>query len=175
MGPKLQNCEKRFWIVTKYQQAIWGHIWKRTMEKSQTNAINVILHCLMQVLWGDFLKSIMEKSQNKCNQCDHAFSDPSSLWRHLKTHNGENSNKCNQCDYASFQAGNLRTHLKTHSGEKLNKCNQYDFAYDLIYQSNLPSLPTYHTFLPDQPTFLAALAALYLPLSVTHDSQLIVT
>ena len=74
------------------------------------------------------------------------------LWRHLKTHNGEKSNKCNQSDYASFKAGNLRTHLKTHSGEKLNKCNQCDFAYDLIYQSNLPSLPTYLTFLPDQPT-----------------------
>ena len=150
-----------------------------TMPRTIHNATHNCNQCDFASSWADALKTHFKthsgEKSNKCDQCDFVYSDPSSLWRHLKTHNGENLNKCNQCDYASFQAGNLRTHLKTHSGEKLNKCNQYDFAYDLIYQSNLPSLPTYHTFLPDQPTFLAALAALYLPLSVTHDSQLIVT
>ena len=98
------------------------------------------------------LKTHSGEKSNKCNQCDYASYWAGDLKTHRKMHNGENSNKCNQCDYVSFQAGNLRTHLKTHSGEKLNKCNQCDFAYDLIYQSNLPSLPTYLTFLPDQPT-----------------------
>ena len=81
-----------------------------------------------------------EKS-NKCNQCDFASSYASALRAHLKTHSGEKPNKCNQCDFASSQAGNLRVHLKTHSREKPN-----------IYQSNLPSLPTYLTFLPEKPT-----------------------
>ena len=32
-------------------QAIWGHIWKRTVEKSQTNAVSVIMHVLGQAIW----------------------------------------------------------------------------------------------------------------------------
>ena len=54
---------------------------------------------------------------NKCNQCDFACSDPSSLSQHLKMHSGEKSNKCNQCDYASSRADNLKTHFKTHSAK----------------------------------------------------------
>jgi len=111
------------------------------------------------------LKTHSGEKSNKCNQCDFACSDTNSLWRHLKTHNGEKPNKCsqcefptsqagnwgyiwkrtnecNQCDFASSQAGNLRVHLKTHSREKPN-----------IYQSNLPSLPTYLTFLPEKHLF----------------------
>ena len=55
-----------------------------------------------------------EKS-NKCNQCDYASSDPSSLRKHLKRHSGEKSNKCNHCDYTSCYASSLKTHLKIHS------------------------------------------------------------
>ena len=32
-------------------QAIWRHIWKRTVEKSQTNAASVTLHPIMQTIW----------------------------------------------------------------------------------------------------------------------------
>ena len=45
------------------RQAIWGHIWKRTVEISQTNATNVTLPALLQALYGDIWKHSVEKSQ----------------------------------------------------------------------------------------------------------------
>ena len=44
-------------------QAIWGHIWKHTVEKSQTNVTNVIMHLLMQAIWGRTWKHTVAKSQ----------------------------------------------------------------------------------------------------------------
>ena len=103
------------------KQAIWGNIWKRTLEsnkcKSRTNATNVTMH----LLW----KCTVVK---KCNQCDYASSQAGDLRIHLKTHNGENSNKCNQCDYASSHAGYLRKHLKLYTGKKSHKCNQCNYV-----------------------------------------------
>ena len=55
----------------------------------------------------------------KCNQCDFASANASSLRTHFKTHSGEKPNKCIQCNYASSYASDLRRHLKTHSGEKV--------------------------------------------------------
>ena len=46
-----------------FGQAIWGHIWRHTVEKSQTNATSVIMHPCMQVLWGHIWKSTVEKSR----------------------------------------------------------------------------------------------------------------
>ena len=45
------------------RQEIWGHIWKRTLEKSQINATNATMHLLGQAIWGDIWKHTMEKSQ----------------------------------------------------------------------------------------------------------------
>ena len=47
--------------------AVWGHIWKRTGEKNQTNATNVTLHPLMQVLWRHIWKFTVEKSLTNAN------------------------------------------------------------------------------------------------------------
>ena len=44
-------------------QVLCGHIWKPTVEKSQTNATNVILHPRMQALWEHIWKLTVEKSQ----------------------------------------------------------------------------------------------------------------
>ena len=44
-------------------QAIWGHIWKHTVEKNLTSAINVTLQLPMSVLWGHILKHTAEKSR----------------------------------------------------------------------------------------------------------------
>ena len=41
-------------------------------------------------------------------------------------HSGEKSNKCNRCDYASSQASSLGIRLNAHIGEKSNKCNQFE-------------------------------------------------
>ena len=43
--------------------AIWGNIWKRTVEKSRTNATSVTLPFLRQAIWGDIWKHTVEKSQ----------------------------------------------------------------------------------------------------------------
>ena len=75
-------------IMPLFEKAICGHIWKRTVVKSWTNAINALI------------------------QCDYASSRADVLRTLLKAHNGEKSNKCNQCDFAP----SLRTRLKTHSG-----------------------------------------------------------
>ena len=45
-----------------HKQAIWGHIWKRTVEKSQMNATNVTLHPHRQEIWGDIWKSTVGKN-----------------------------------------------------------------------------------------------------------------
>ena len=110
------------------RQAIWGHIWERTVEKSQTNATNVTLHPHGQGIWRDILKSTVEKSQtNAANLTMHPLRQV--IWGHIwNTHNGEKPNKSNQCDYASSRADSLRTHLVEHSGEKPDKCNQCDFT-----------------------------------------------
>ena len=71
------------------------------------------------------LKTHSGEKPNKCNQCDFACSDPSSLRTHLKAHSGEKTNKCNQCGYASSRADHLRTYLKRHNGEKQTKLTPF--------------------------------------------------
>ena len=44
-------------------QAIWGHIWKRTVDKSQTSATNVTMHLLVQAIWEDIWRLTVEKSK----------------------------------------------------------------------------------------------------------------
>ena len=39
-------------IMLPIMHAIWGDIWKGTVEKSQTNATSVIMHPLRQAFWG---------------------------------------------------------------------------------------------------------------------------
>ena len=53
-------------------QAIWRHIWRRTVEKSRTNAINATLHPLGQVVWGHIWRHTVEKSQTNARRynCD---------------------------------------------------------------------------------------------------------
>ena len=45
------------------RQVIWGDNWKRTVEKSDTNATYVTLPRLMLAIWGLIWKSTPEKSQ----------------------------------------------------------------------------------------------------------------
>ena len=44
-------------------QTIWGHIWKHTLEKSQTNATNVTMPLLGQAIRGHILRCTVKKSQ----------------------------------------------------------------------------------------------------------------
>ena len=113
------SCEKAFSQINSLKCHILSH--------TGENAPSVENLSLKMVAFKNIKRFTREKSQTS-NQCDYACSDPSSLRKHMKTHNGIKSNKCSQCDFASSHAGNLRTHLKTHSGEKSNKCSQCDFA-----------------------------------------------
>ena len=54
-------------------QAIWGHIWKRTVEKSQTNATNVTMHPLGHTIWGDIWKYTLEKAKHASSRVDKFF------------------------------------------------------------------------------------------------------
>ena len=138
-------------------QAIWGDLWKSTMEKSRTNATCVTLHPLGHAIWGHIWKTYWRKVK-KCNECDLASFQANILTRHLNRysvniHRWEKSNKCDQCllpgkrfeetfkdaqwrkvkqikqcDYAYFRASDLKKHLKMHSGEKSNKCNQCKYT-----------------------------------------------
>ena len=72
------------------KQAIWGDIWKRTVEKSQTNATNVTLHPLRQAIWGDIWKHTVEKSPtNATNVTLHPLAQK--IWRHIWKHTLEKS------------------------------------------------------------------------------------
>ena len=42
---------------------VWGDIWNRTAEKSQTHATNVIMHPFGKAVWGDIWNHTLEKSQ----------------------------------------------------------------------------------------------------------------
>ena len=53
-------------------QAIWGHIWKSTVEKGQTNVIYVTLRLLRQAICGDIWKYTVGKSQTNATNA---------LWR----------------------------------------------------------------------------------------------
>ena len=89
-----------------YRQAIWGHIWKLTLEKKRTNATNATLHLFGQTIWGDIWKSIQMQPMRLCICTGRQFET------HLKTHSGEKADKCNQCHFASVRADNLRRQLK---------------------------------------------------------------
>ena len=46
------------------RQAIWGDIWKHTVEKNQTSATNATMHPLKQAIWGDIWKPTVEKNHD---------------------------------------------------------------------------------------------------------------
>ena len=54
------------------RHAIWGDIWTRTVEKNQTNAISVTMSLLMQAIWWDtWKKNKVEKSQTSVTSMSH--------------------------------------------------------------------------------------------------------
>ena len=63
------------------RQAIWGDIWKHTVEKSRINVNSVAFHPLRQAIWRDIWKHSAEKS-NKCNKCDFALAPADNLRIH---------------------------------------------------------------------------------------------
>ena len=77
---KCNQCE----YASLYASNLRTHL-KHTVGKSQTNATNMTAHPLGEAIWGLIWKHTVEKS-NKCNQCDYASAQPGHLRRHLKIH-----------------------------------------------------------------------------------------
>ena len=67
-------------ILPLLMQLIWGDIWKRTVEKSQTYATNVTMHLLRQAIWGHTWKSTVEKSQTNAT-CVTMHPLTQAIWR----------------------------------------------------------------------------------------------
>ena len=88
-------------LLSCYTSNFKRHTCKCTLEKSQTDAINVS----MQECWRDIWKHPVSLLFHSPNPSFPSLLScyTSNLKRHMKVHTWERSNKCNQCDYNYLQ------------------------------------------------------------------------
>ena len=76
--------------IPPLMQAIWGYIWKYTLEKNRTNATCVTMHPIMQAHWGHIWKRTVERSWwNVVSATMHPIRP--AIWRHIWKHTVEKS------------------------------------------------------------------------------------
>jgi uncharacterized Zn-finger protein len=73
-------------------------------------------------------KELGQKKKYKCDQCEYASTQKSTLDIHKRRHTGEKPYKCDECEYASTQKSNLDKHKRKHTGEKPYKCDECEYA-----------------------------------------------
>ena len=113
---------------------IWGHIWKRTVEKRPTNATNVIMPLLRQAIWGDIWKHTVEKSQtNAPNVTLHPLRQ--SIWGHIWKHTVEKS----QTNATNVTLPLLRQSIWGHIWNRWNKYKRLHFWRCENYLSGGPT------------------------------------
>ena len=71
-------------------QVIWGHIWIHTVEKSRRNATNVIMPLIVQAIWVNIWKCTVEKSQTNAINVTRLL-PMHIIWGHICKHTVEKS------------------------------------------------------------------------------------
>ena len=84
-------------------QTFWRRIWKRTVERRQINVTNVTMYLLRKAVWGNIWKRTVEKSQTKVTHrnCKILWIHHVNLRKWLNYWDGTGDNKDFICLFAS--------------------------------------------------------------------------
>ena len=65
----------------------------------------------------------------RCRHCRKAFSDSSTLTKHLRIHSGEKPYQCKLCHLRFSQSGNLNRHMRIHEQQQQQQQQMHHHAH----------------------------------------------